>query len=134
AVIWGGLASGRLSGKVRRNQPAPENSRIAKGGTLGPAVAEEFLFNLVDVLDEIAAENEKTVAQIALNWLLQRPSVASIVVGARDERQLKQNLEAVGWNLTKEQVARLDKASETTPVYPYWHQRGFPQLNPPPTG
>ncbi|HEX8249409.1 MAG TPA: aldo/keto reductase [Pyrinomonadaceae bacterium] len=132
AVIWGGLASGRLSGKVRRHQPAPENSRIAKGGTLGPAVPKEFLFNLVDVLDAVAAETEKTVAQVALNWLLQRPSVASIVIGARDEEQLKQNLEAVGWNLTKEQIARLDKASATTPVYPYWHQRGFPQLMPPP--
>jgi aryl-alcohol dehydrogenase-like predicted oxidoreductase len=131
AVIWGGLASGRLSGKVRRDQPVPENSRVGQGGTLGPAVAEEFLFNLVDVMDAIAAETEKTVAQVALNWLLQRPSVASIVIGARDERQLKQNLEAVGLNLTKEQIARLDKASETTPVYPYWHQRGFPQLMPP---
>ncbi|HEX8367392.1 MAG TPA: aldo/keto reductase [Pyrinomonadaceae bacterium] len=134
AVIWGGLASGRLSGKVRRRQPVPENSRIAKGGTLGPAVPEEFLFNLVDTLDAVAAETEKTVPQVALNWLLQRPSVASIVVGARDEEQLKQNLEAVGWNLTKEQVARLDKSSATTPVYPYWHQRGFPQLMPPPIG
>ncbi|HEX9959977.1 MAG TPA: aldo/keto reductase [Pyrinomonadaceae bacterium] len=132
AVIWGGLASGRLSGKVRRDQPVPENSRIAKGGMLGHAVPEEFLFNLVDVLDAIAAETGKTVAQVALNWLLQRPSVASIVIGARDEEQLKQNLEAVGWNLTKEQVSQLDKASETPPVYPYWHQRGFPQLNPSP--
>lgn len=131
AVIWGGLASGRLSGKVRRNQPVPENSRIAQGGTLGPPVAEEFLFSLVDVMDEIAAETGKTTAQVALNWLLQRPSVTSIVIGARDERQLKQNLEVVGWNLTGEQIARLDKASETTPIYPYWHQRGYPQLNPP---
>jgi len=132
AVIWGGLASGRLSGKVRRRQPIPENSRIAKGGSLGPEVSEDLLFNIVDALDEIAAETGKTVAQVSLNWLLQRPSVASIVIGARDEEQLKQNLAAAGWNLSKEQVARLDQASATPPVYPYWHQRGFPQLNPPP--
>ena len=112
---------------------AAAHRRIAKGGVLGHAVPEEFLFNLVDVLDEIAAETGKTVAQVALNWLLQRPSVASIVIGARDEEQLKQNLEAVGWNLTAEQIAALDKASDTPPIYPYWHQRGFPQLNPPPT-
>jgi aryl-alcohol dehydrogenase-like predicted oxidoreductase len=131
AVVWGGLASGRLSGKVRRNQPIPENSRIAKGGSLGPEVSEDLLFNIVDVLDEIAAETEKTVAQVSLNWLLQRPTIAGVVIGARDEEQLKQNLAAVGWNLTKEQIARLDKASAAPPVYPYWHQRGFPQLNPP---
>jgi len=81
-------------------------------------------------LDEVAAETGKSVPQIALNWLLQRPTVSTVVIGARNEEQLKQNLGAVGWNLTKEQVAKLDAASDVTPVYPYWHQRGFQERNP----
>jgi len=129
--IWGGLAMGQLTGKFRRNQSAPENNRIAQGGSQGPEVSRELLYNIVDVLDEIAKETGKTVAQVSLNWLLQRPTVTSIVVGARNEEQLKQNFEAVGWNLTKEQVARLDKASEVPKTYPYWHQAKFPMLMPP---
>src|SRR5262249_21157146 len=82
-------------------------------------------------LDAVAAETGKTVPQIALNWLLQRPSVATVIIGARNEEQLRQNLGAVGWNLTPEQVARLDAASATTLAYPYWHQRGFAARNPP---
>ncbi len=84
----------------------------------------------MDALDEVAAETGKTVPQIALNWLLQRPTVASVIIGARDEKQLRQNLGAVGWNLTTEQVAKLDAASDVTPVYPYWHQRQFIERNP----
>ncbi len=87
---------------------------------------------MVDALDEVARENGKTVPQIALNWLLQRPSVASVIIGARNEEQLRQNLGAVGWNLTPAQVARLDAASAATPSYPCWHQRGFAERNPPP--
>ena len=83
----------------------------------------------MDVLDELTVETGKTVAQISLNWLLQRPTVSTIIIGARNEEQLKQNLEAVGWNLTLDQVKRLDKASEILPAYPYWHQRQFPMLN-----
>ncbi|WP_128545335.1 aldo/keto reductase [Larkinella soli] len=128
-IIWGGLAAGRLSGKYRRNQPAPDNNRIAKGGGEGPEIPDEYLFGIVDVLDEVAGETGKTVAQVALNWLLQRPTVSTIVFGARNEEQLKQNLDAVGWNLTPEQVARLEKASEKPPIYPYWHQRQFPMLH-----
>jgi aryl-alcohol dehydrogenase-like predicted oxidoreductase len=90
------------------------------------------LVDVVDALDEAARETGKTVPQVALNWLLQRPSVASVIVGARNEEQLRQNLGAVGWNLTAAQVARLDAASAVTLAYPYWHQRGFAERNPPP--
>jgi aryl-alcohol dehydrogenase-like predicted oxidoreductase len=99
---------------------------------MGPQVPEERLFRVVDAVDVIAKETGKTVPQIALNWLLQRPSVASIIIGARNEEQLRQNLGAVGWNLTQQQVAQLDAASATERAYPYWHQAGFAERNPPP--
>jgi aryl-alcohol dehydrogenase-like predicted oxidoreductase len=129
-LVWSPLAGGRLSGKFRRSQPMPADSRIAQGGGEGPSLPEEWFYNLVDVLDEVAAETGKTVAQVALNWLLQRPTVSSLIIGARNEAQLRQNLGAVGWNLSAEQVARLDAASEREPIYPYWHQRGFVERNP----
>jgi aryl-alcohol dehydrogenase-like predicted oxidoreductase len=132
-IVWGPLSQGRLSGKFRRNQPIPAGSRVAQGAGEGPAIPEEWFYHIVDVLDEISAETGKTVAQVALNWLLQRPTVASVIIGARDEEQLQENLGAVGWNLTAEQVARLDAASETDTIYPYWHQRGFTERNPFPT-
>ncbi len=122
-IVWSPLSSGQLSGKFRRGQPIPESSRISQGGEHGPATNFDRLHNIVDVLDEIAKELDKTVAQVALNWLLQRPTVANLVIGARDEEQLKQNLAAVGWNLDIEQIKRLDAASEVDPIYPYWHQR-----------
>ena len=128
SIIWSPLSAGMLSGKIRRGQPIPEGSRLAQGGGQGPQVPDERLFAIVDVLDAVAAETEKTVAQVALNWLLQRPTVVNLVIGARNEEQLRQNLAATGWNLTPEQVARLDAVSDTTPTYPYWHQRLFPML------
>ncbi|RFZ85676.1 aldo/keto reductase [Mucilaginibacter terrenus] len=129
-IVWSPLSSGRLSGKFRRGVEVPADNRIAQGGSHGPATNFERLYNIVDVLDEVAAETEKSVAQVALNWLLQRPTVANLVIGARNEEQLKQNLAAVGWNLTTEQVKRLDAASEVDPIYPYWHQRQDIRLNP----
>ncbi|RRB04007.1 aldo/keto reductase [Larkinella rosea] len=129
-VVWSPLAAGRLGGKYRRNNPAPASSRIAQGGGEGPVLSEDYWFTIMDTLDELAAETGKTVAQVALNWLLQRPTVSSIVIGARTEDQLIQNLGAIGWNLTKEQIARLDAASNKEPIYPYWHQRKNPDLNP----
>lgn len=131
-IVWSPLSAGKLTGKFRRNQPVPAESRIAQGGGQGPAVPDEFFYNLIDVLDQVAQECGKSVAQVALNWLLQRPTVVNLVVGARNEEQLKQNLGAVGWNLTPDQISRLDNASETPPIYPYWHQRGNPRLNPKP--
>jgi aryl-alcohol dehydrogenase-like predicted oxidoreductase len=131
-VVWSPLGWGRLTGKIRRNQPVPERSRLHRTAGMGPPVPDELLFKVVDALDEVAGETGKTIAQIALNWLLQRPTVASVIIGARDEAQLRENLGAAGWSLSPEQIARLDAASETTPVYPYWHQRGFAARNPPP--
>jgi aryl-alcohol dehydrogenase-like predicted oxidoreductase len=129
-VVWGPLSQGRLSGKFRRNQPIPAGSRIAQGAGEGPAISEEWFYRVVDVLDEISAETGKTVAQVSLNWLLQRPTVTNVLIGARDQAQLQENLGAVGWNLTAEQVARLDAVSELDTIYPYWHQRGFAERNP----
>lgn len=129
-IVWSPLSSSRLSGKYRRGKAIPEDSRISKGGSHGPATNFERLYNIVDALDEVAEETNKSVAQVALNWLLQRPTVANLVIGARDEEQLKQNLAAVGWNLTTEQVKKLDAASEVDPIYPYWHQRQDTVLNP----
>ncbi len=131
-IVWSPLASGRLAGKYRRNQPLPQDNRVQQGGGHGPALNEKRLYTIMDMLDIIAAETEKTVAQVSLNWLLQRPTVANIVIGARNEEQLTQNLLATGWNLTTDQVKRLDKASDTDPIYPYWHQRQNVTLNPPP--
>jgi aryl-alcohol dehydrogenase-like predicted oxidoreductase len=130
ALVWSPLGWGRLTGKIRRGQPLPEQSRLHKTADYGPQVAEEYLYRVVDVLDEVAKETGKTVPQIALNWLLQRPTVSSVIIGARNEEQLKQNLAAAGWNLTPAQVEKLDRASEVTPIYPYWHQRQFVERNP----
>jgi aryl-alcohol dehydrogenase-like predicted oxidoreductase len=132
AVVWSPLGWGRLTGKIRRGQPLPETSRLqSKLATdLGPQVSDEYVYKVVDALDEVAKETGTTVPQIALNWLLQRPTVASVIIGARNEEQLRQNLGAIGWNLTKEQVARLDAASAKPFAYPYWHQQGFAERNP----
>jgi aryl-alcohol dehydrogenase-like predicted oxidoreductase len=134
-VVWSPLGWARLTGKIRRGQPLPETTRqhSAANRDAGPQVADEYLFGVVDALDEVAKETGKTVPQIALNWLLQRPSVATLVIGARNEEQLRQNLGAVGWNLTPEQVAKLDAASAVPMAYPYWHQKNFGQRNPFPT-
>jgi aryl-alcohol dehydrogenase-like predicted oxidoreductase len=132
AVVWSPLGWGRLTGKIRRGQPLPKVSRLHVTADNGPPVADEYLYGVVDTLDGIAKETGKSVPQIALNWLLQRPTVANVIVGARNEEQLRQNLGAVGWSLTPEQVAKLDTASATTLAYPYWHQRGFTERNPPP--
>ena len=132
AVVWSPLGWGRLTGKIRRGQPRPEVSRLNHklSNKAGPQVPEEYLFDVVDALDQVAQETGKTVPQVALNWLLQRPSVSSVIIGARTEEQLRQNLGAVGWNLTADQVAKLDAASARPLPYPYWHQQGFAERNP----
>jgi aryl-alcohol dehydrogenase-like predicted oxidoreductase len=133
-VVWSPLGWARLTGKIRRGQPLPKVSRLHSTAESGPPVPEELLYRVVEAIDEVAAETGKTVPQIAINWLLQRPTVASVIIGARDEAQLRQNLGAVGWNLTAEQMARLDKASMTPLPYPYWHQsQFFKERNPFPT-
>lgn len=133
-VVWSPLGWGRLTGKIRRGQPMPEVTRLQSkiAADKGPQVPQEYLYKVVDSLDAVAKEIGKSIAQVALNWLLQRPSVASLIIGARNEEQLRQNIGAVGWKLAPEQVARLDAASAVPLTYPYWHQRGtFLERNPP---
>jgi aryl-alcohol dehydrogenase-like predicted oxidoreductase len=132
AMIWSPLGWGRLTGKIRRGQPLPQESRLKTTAEIGPPVDEERLYRIVDAIDAIALETGRTVPQIALNWLLRKPTVSSVIIGARNEEQLRQNLTAAEWSLTPEQVARLDEASEYPLPYPYWHQRQFTERNPPP--
>ena len=129
-IVWSPLSSGRLSGKFKRGVPLPEDNRMSQGGAHGPATNFERLYTIVDVLEEVAQETGKSIAQVSLNWLLTRPTVDNIVIGARNEQQLKDNLGAIGWKLTVEQVKKLDAASDADPIYPYWHQRQNTGLNP----
>nr|WP_047580576.1 aldo/keto reductase [Methylobacterium sp. ZNC0032] len=134
ALVWSPLGWGRLTGKIRRGQALPAGSRLHETAEFGPPVEDEQLYAIVDVLDAIAGETGRSVPQVAINWLLQRPTVSSVIIGARNEQQLRDNLGAVGWNLTAEQVARLDAASARTapyPYFPYRRQAGFARLNPP---
>ncbi|WP_207004528.1 aldo/keto reductase [Trinickia mobilis] len=130
AIVWSPLGWGRLTGKLKRGQPLPATSRLHKTADMGPPVPDDYLFRVLDAIEEVAAETGKTVPQVALNWLLHRPTVSTVLIGARNEEQLRQNLGAAGWNLTAEQVAKLDAASALVPAYPYWHQRGFTERNP----
>ena len=131
AVVWSPLGWGRLTGKIRRGQPLPETSRLHKTADMGPQIPDDYLYDVIDALFAVADEVGKTVPQVALNWLLQRPTVSNVIIGARNEEQLRQNLGAVGWNLTADQVARLDRVSHRPAPYPYWHQAGFAERNPP---
>jgi aryl-alcohol dehydrogenase-like predicted oxidoreductase len=129
-LVWSPLGWGRLTGKIRRDQPLPAESRLHKTAEQGPPVSDEYLYKVADSLEQVAKEVDKSVPQVALNWLLQRPTVSSVIIGARNEEQLRQNLAAADWNLSPQQVAKLDRASQTTPIYPYWHQRQFSERNP----
>ena len=130
AVVWSPLGWGRLSGKYRRSQPIDATSRAVQNGDSAPPVSDEKLYAVMDVLDAVAAETGKTVPQIALNWVLGRPSVATVIIGARNAAQLRDNLGATGWTLTLDQIARLDAASRNPLPYPHWHQSGFRSRNP----
>ncbi len=123
ALVWSPLGWGRLTGKIRRGVPLPQVSRLHKTSEAGPPVESEYVYQVVEALDEVAKETSKSVPQVALRWLLQRPTVASVIIGARNEEQLKENLAAEGWSLATHQIEQLDKASDQTPAYPYWHQR-----------
>ncbi|MDF2388942.1 aldo/keto reductase, partial [Nostoc ellipsosporum NOK] len=134
ALVWSPLGWGRLTGKIRRGQALPEKSRLHDTAGFGPPVEDEHLYRVMDALDAVAQETGKTVPQIAINWLLQRPTVSSVIIGARNEEQLRQNLGAVGWALTPDQMKKLDAASDVTapyPYFPYRRQEGFARLNPP---
>ncbi|SMF48082.1 Predicted oxidoreductase [Xaviernesmea oryzae] len=137
ALVWSPLGWGRLTGKISRGKPLPAGSRLHETADFGPPVEDELLFRVVDALEEVAAETAKTVPQVAINWLVSRPTVSSVIIGARNEEQLRQNLGAVGWSLTKEQIEKLDRASAVTapyPHFPYRRQEGFARLNPPIAG
>jgi aryl-alcohol dehydrogenase-like predicted oxidoreductase len=137
ALVWSPLGWGRLTGKISRSKPIPEGSRLHETAEFGPPVEEEHLYRVVDALELVATETGKTVPQVAINWLVSRPTVSSVIIGARNEEQLRQNLASVGWALTAEQLARLDAASSVTapyPHFPYRRQEGFARLNPPLAG
>ncbi|MFI0846392.1 aldo/keto reductase [Mesorhizobium sp. IMUNJ 23232] len=137
ALVWSPLGWGRLTGKLRRGKPLPQGSRLHQTADFGPPVDDELLYRVVDALEQVATEAGKTVPQVAINWLIQRPTVSSVIIGARNEEQLRQNLGAVGWSLTKEQIEKLDAASTVTapyPHFPYQRQEGFARLNPPLAG
>jgi len=127
AVVWSPLGWGRLTGKIRRGQAQPKVSRLNSKiiVDVGPPIPDELLFKVVDALDEVAKETGKSIPQVALNWVLQRPTVATVIIGARNEQQLRDNLGAIGWTLSAAQIGKLDAASEKTAAYPYWHQRQF---------
>ncbi|MDR0608661.1 MAG: aldo/keto reductase [Planctomycetaceae bacterium] len=131
-IVWSPLGWGRLTGKIRRGQPVMETSRTQSEGAMkaSPPVDEEYLYRVVETLDKIAAETGKTIPQIAINWLLHRPSVVTVIIGARNERQLRQNIGSIGWNLSQEQIAILDSVSAVDKIYPYWHQTQFHDRNP----
>lgn len=130
-LVWSPLGWGRLTGKIDRNNPAPPAlSRLHETAQYGPPMDDQYLFAVVDVLKEISKETGKSVPQISLNWLLQRPTVANVIIGARNETQLKDNLGSIGWTLSQEQIARLDEVSKRPLPYPYWHQRSFAERNP----
>lgn len=137
ALVWSPLGWGRLTGKIRRDAPLPEGSRLHDTASYGPPVEDEHLYRVIDALEAVAAETGKTVAQVALNWLIQRPTVSSVIIGARNEEQLRQNLGAIGWTLSTDQIAKLDEASAVTapyPHFPYRRQEGFARLDPPLVG
>ena len=130
-LVWSPLGWGRLTGKIRRGQPPPAVSRLPVTAAAGPQVSDDLLYRVVDALDLVAKETGKTVPQIALNWLTSKATIASVIVGARNEEQLRANLGAIGWSLTADQIAALDKASAVPVAYPYWHQRAAaPDRNP----
>jgi aryl-alcohol dehydrogenase-like predicted oxidoreductase len=134
AAVWSPLGWGRLTGRIRRGQPLPAGSRLHETAEFGPPVPDELLYQVVDALELVAAETGRTVPQIAINWLLRRPTVSTVIIGARTEEQLRDNLGAVGWELSTEHLAALDAASGRTapyPYFPYRRQEGFARLNPP---
>jgi len=129
AVVWSPLGWGKLTGAIRRDQPPKPGTRAHDLAGTGPRYDDERLFRIVDALDLVAADAGKTIPQVALAWLLQRPTVTTVIIGARNQAQLVDNLGAIGWTLTPAQVAALDAASDVPAPYPVWHQRGFPMLN-----
>ena len=121
-LVWSPLAGGLLSGKHRRNQQAPEGSRQFAGWTEPPIRDENRLWNIVDVLLDIAGARGVSAAQVTLAWTLQRPGITSLIIGGRTEAQFADNLSAADLKLSAEDCARLDEVSAPPVIYPYWHQ------------
>lgn len=125
ALVWSPLGWGRLGGKVRRGRPLPKVSRLHQTVEQAPPVPDELVFRVVDALEAVAKDTGRSISQIALNWVINRPTVASVIMGARDEEQLKENLGALGWILDSEHNTLLEDASAVQAPYPHWHQRGY---------
>lgn len=123
-LVWSPLAFGFLSGKYRRGQPEPEGTRRSQLGDVATFDLEKG-YDIVEALDEVASAHGVTIAQVALNWLLCKPGVTSVIIGARNEQQLRDNLGAAKWEMTREELRRLDEVSAVPPIYPYWHQRKY---------
>ena len=121
-LVWSPLAAGLLTGKFRRGQEGPEGARHTLGWDEPPIRDEEKLYDIIDALVDIANEHDVSAAQVSLAWLLGRPAVASLVVGARTPEQLEDNLASVSLQLTVDERARLDAISSPPLLYPYWHQ------------
>jgi aryl-alcohol dehydrogenase-like predicted oxidoreductase len=133
AMVWSPLGWGRLTGKIRRGQPLPPVSRLHKTAEYGPQMPDEHLYKVIDALEQVSRECAKSIPQVAINWLLSRPTVSNVIIGARNEQQLQDNLGSAGWNLSRDHIEKLDRASQVIPVYPYWHQITFAERNPFPT-
>jgi aryl-alcohol dehydrogenase-like predicted oxidoreductase len=124
-MVWSPLAGGLLTGKHRRGRPVPEGSRQAAGWTEPPIRDVERLWDIVEALVEVGEAHGVSAAQVALAWLLTRPTVASLIVGGRTEAQFRDSLAAVSLRLSPEELARLNEVSKPPLIYPYWHQGQF---------
>jgi len=132
-LVWSPLAGAKLSGKVGRNKKPPEDSRA--GTDASWVVPDDRLYKVTDALELISRETAQSIPRVALAWLLSRPTISSVVIGARNVTQLRDNLAATDLKLSADQIARLDAASAVRPAYPYWHQRRTSLArNPPPVG
>lgn len=121
-LVWSPLAGGLLTGKYRRDEAPPEGTRRFAGWTEPPVEDEDKLYRIIDTVTEVAAAHGVSPAQVALAWLLQRPAVTSVIIGARTRQQLADNLAAADLELAQDEIAALDAASAIPLLYPYWHQ------------
>ncbi|MBP2542997.1 aldo/keto reductase [Acinetobacter guillouiae] len=119
-VVWSPLGWGRLTGKFDREHPLPENSRLHETAQFAPPVNEEYLYQVIDALKQIALETGYSIPQIALKWLLTRPTISTVLIGARNQQQLQDNLIAKDLVLTDSQLQRLNQVSAVHPAYPYY--------------
>jgi aryl-alcohol dehydrogenase-like predicted oxidoreductase len=121
-LVWSPLAGGLLTGKYRRGRPGPEGSRLLSGWDEPPVRDQDKLYDIVEVLVKVASERGASPAQVALAWLLDRPAVTSVIIGARTTGQLVDNLGAADLVLSGDELARLEEVSRPPLLYPYWHQ------------